>query len=379
MFYYIKTIISDILNNITNVQNHFLDSYLLHLQLLSKNTFNTFILCDNLFIGSVFLYNYIFKNKLFKQSIYILPTLERYFIYNCLNIIHKNNDIFYLFIIPNIQNFIVLMYPFNKIYKLYNKYKIIFINYFISKFIIKYIESLHPQINLIKNYNIFELYKFIDYNFILNCFKNTLFIIILNILRNINSTYYYYKAIKFAYYQNVGYMYNILSLNNSIFIINKIIKEKRWNELSNIEIINALYTLTISKYQFHFTNIEFSFYILIYSIFSISPFITLSKLILHTNINLYYLIIFNISFCLFLNNKLKYILFNILIYNLLYLDINDIIISIIIIKYDYVYYIIKELIFFIYNINNISKIIHKFELIKNKKIMENIKYNYQII
>lgn len=333
------------------------------------------------------------------NNIYILSSMNRYFFYlivflcyNCINYFIYENQYSYLLILlivfPNIQNKILsINFKFIPIKKYVNSYvenEKIFIKYSISKLSVHFIENLHPQIDKIQNYHIFIIYRCLNINYVLNIFKNIIFIALLNFLRSMECTYWYYKGIKAAYYHNMGYMYNILPLDNALFIVNKIIKEKRWKHFDNIEIINAFFVLITHKYDlFNSVSISLvtSFQINCFKLFSLWSLVSLLKMInsirLISNI---WICIFLITVCTyFAKFNTKNIINSLIIYFLIIFNINDLIITLVIICNKLVYYWLAEICFFTYNINNIRKVIKTYEQKTRNNILDNAKNEYEII
>jgi hypothetical protein len=344
--------------------------------LINKFTLmESLMLIDSLICGILFLkYVFIFQIKLNEDmvkkynSIYILSCLERYSLYFCIYIIYMyccNKYIYTILLlitIPPIQNGFFRIKCINNSLKQYLHNKQIFIKYSIAKITVHFIHQLHPQIDTISNYHIFIIYNNLNTRFLLNIIKNTLFILLLNILRNFTSTYYYYKAIKFAYMHSTGYLYNIIPLDNAIYLANLIIKEKRWNEFEKIEIINGFFVLIVNKYNL-LNNINLPLnitcQIYLFQICSLWAFVSLLKMITRLQI------ISNIVICVFLISTyiylskctIKNILTSVLIYYLIIFNTNDLIITLVIISNKFIYYWIEEFFFFIQNITNIKKVI----------------------
>jgi hypothetical protein len=333
------------------------------------------------------------------NNVYILNTINRYlfyliiyFGYNSINYFVYENQYSYLLIllitIPSIQNRILLInYKFLPIKKHVNFYvenQKIFIKYSISKLSVEFIGTLHPQIDKIQNYHIFIIYRTLDINFILNIFKNILFIGLLNFLRSMESTYWYYKGIKAAYYHNVGYMYNVLPLDNALFIANKIIKEKRWKHFDNIEIINAFFVLITNKYDL-LDTVSISFFTFIqincFKLFSLWSLVSLLKMINFMQlISGIWICIFLITIYAYLSKfNAKNIITSLIVYFLIIFNINDLIITLVIISNKLVYYWIAEIYFFSCNIKNVRKVIKSYEQDIKKNILDTANKEYELI
>jgi len=333
------------------------------------------------------------------NNVYILNSINRYlfyfiiyFGYNSINYFIHENQYSYLLIllitIPSIQNGLLSinykLLPIKKHVDFYVENQKIFIKYSISKLSVQFIESLHPQIDKIQNYHIFIIYRTLNITFILNILKNILFIGLLNFLRSMESTYWYYKGIKAAYYHNVGYMYNVLPLDNALFIANKIIKEKRWKHFDNIEIINAFFVLITNKYDlFNSISISLTTSIQIncFKLFSLWSLVSLLKMINFMQlISGIWICIFLITVFAYLSKfNAKNIITSLIVYFLIIFNINDLIITLVIISNKLVYYWIAEIYFFSRNIKNIRKVIKSYEQDVKKNILDTANREYELI
>jgi hypothetical protein len=333
------------------------------------------------------------------NNVYILNTVNRYlfyliiyFGYNSINYFIHENQYSYLLIllitIPSIQNGILSinykLLPIKKYVNFYVENQKIFIKYSISKLSVQFIESLHPQIDKIQNYHIFIIYRTLNVIFILNILKNILFIGLLNFLRSMESTYWYYKGIKAAYYHNVGYMYNVLPLDNAIFIANKIIKEKRWKHFDNIEIINAFFVLITNKYDlFNSVSISLTTSIQIncFKLFSLWSLVSLLKMINFMQLisGIWICIFLVMIYTYFAKFNAKNIITSLIVYFLIIFNINDLIITLVIISNKLVYYWVAEIYFFTRNIKNVRKVIKTYEQDTKKNILDNANREYEVI
>lgn len=298
-------------------------------------------------------------NGVYKLGVY------RYIIYVCNTIIYYgvsrfiNDDmrmIMYILCmmmsIPFIQNIIV-----TKRVEMILNHQNIFIRYIISKWMIMMIMDLDNNIDMIKNYHIFILYNKITYNYIYEFIKSYCIISLLYYLRDIEALYYYYKGIKLAYYYTTGYLFNKMSKNDAVYVINVIIREKKWSELNKIDIVNAIYILICDRYKQKGDSIGVIIlkgcvlwniiYILKYVDIKINMILWIFTVYLAISYQNRYDIIFTIS-----------ILYITIIYR-----VNDIIIMVSIILNRVLYYVLKEMIFYMKNYKNIKKII---EYYKNK-------------
>ena len=332
------------------------------------------------------------------KNVYILSIVDRYILYSTCYLSYKlitiitwswkiilYND-FYKFIdntcnivvlllvFPYIQNTIIKLNPINKYIDVYLLNKQIFIKYSVSKIIINFIKSLDSRIDFIKNSQIFVLYRYISSQIVIDFVKSYCFIYFLYFLKHNQTTYYYYKMIKLAYYYNTGHLFNQITIEDSIYIINIIVSEKKWNDLSNLEMVHAFYTLINNKYNSN-DNIYVTFSLYCAKFFTLWSFICLLKIL---KIEL-------ITFLLFayfiIDYKLNYRGYKtikfmersgvvIVLYCLLLFNINDLVISTILVFYKYIYLIYCELLFFTTNVNDIKKVLLFY---KNKTTTQKIK------
>ena len=316
--------------------------------------------------------NFINKKIIEKyNNIYILDVFDRYLLYlvlTCFTILLPQNTQNFLsvFALPIIQNSIFKIPYINKKLKRYVKNKEIFLKYSLSKLTVNFIEQLHISIVPIPNYHIFIIYNTLSLSFLVDICKNILFLTLLYILRN--NAYIYYKSVKLIYYNNVGFLFNIIPIKDACYLINVVIKEKRWYQLNKIEVINAFYTLILNKYNLLVLNsvaidIKLELQLIMCKIFSLYTVVSLVKtiynnvtslcfiilMLLYTLTTLFYTIIPRLR-------KSKFIL--IVIINLLIIfNINDLIITVIIISNNVINYWLEEIIFFILNINNVRKVL----------------------
>jgi hypothetical protein len=329
------------------------------------------------------------------NSLYRLSTIDRYmfyliiyFGYNIINYIYEENQYSYLLILPivlpSIQNSIFRISLISKKLDSYIEDKNIFIRYSISKMYIHFIQHLHPQIEKIQNYHIFILYRLLSIDFIWTIINNCIFITLLNILRSHSSTYYYYKGIKMAYYYNVGYLYNVIPLSDAIYLANIIIKEKRWKELEKLEVINAFVVLVVNKYEFY-SSFSGSFSVnsqmIIFQLFSLYSIISILKLIT-IYVSGIWICMLIISIAIYIEKlNIKNIITSLILYFLLIFNINEVIITLVILTHKIVYYILEEIYFFIKNTKNVKKVIKMYESPKGfsrEAIISKLKDEYVI-
>lgn len=352
-------------------------------------------ICSILFIKHFIIFKMTIKTILINQqdkykeellnkynNLYKLVFIDRYLLYLFLVILNYNKSKYLLLItLPFIQNYILSFSLFNYLLNIYIENRKVFIKYNISKLSINFIQKLHPQIERIINYNIFIIYKLLTIKFVFNIIKNFLFILLLSILRNYNSCYPYYKCIKLAYYYNVGYLYNVMPLNDAIYLVNIIIKEKRWKEIEKVEVINGFFTIIANKFNLFNkdkNNIIYNLNIILLQFISLWSIISLLKFF-NVLSNLFTFIFLVGTYTYLLRFNLKNIITSIIIYVLIYININDFVITCYIILNKIVYYSLTEFVFFIINSSNIKKVIKMYELPSKQAIISKVKEEYIII
>jgi hypothetical protein len=324
------------------------------------------------------------------NSLYRLSTLDRYlfylfiyFGYNSINYFYKKNQYTYLLILPiilpSIQNSLLGISFISKRVNNYIEHKNIFVKYSMSKMSVNFIKQLHPQIETIQNYHIFIIYKTLSIDFVWKIINNCLFIVLLNILRTYDSTYYYYKGIKMAYYYNVGYLYNIIPLGDAIYLANLIIKEKRWRELEKLEVVNAFFTLIVNKYEI-FSSFSGSFWInsqmILFQLFSLYSIVSVLKLITIYLSGIWIFTLLIVLAVYFAKLNFKNIITSILVYFLIIFNINDLIITLVIITHKILYYWLEEICFFVKNTENVKKVIKMYETPSLEAMVSKIRDEY---
>lgn len=315
-----------------------------------------------------------------KAQIYNLDTIERYLIYTLFSIGYLGiNKMIEIFLNCNLNDEFVFNYslslmcsmPFlqNILFKKakvekYISRKNLFFRYSFSRFILNYIKNLNPKISGIKNYHTFILSRYIKWKLIIDTFKTFLFISLLYILRDNETTYYYYKAIKLSYFYNKGYLFNIIDQGRAVNIINELIKNKKWDEISNEENSNAFYCLIIDNMSKNIKiNKTFIYIVLLFfsSIWSIFCFINLVSLHLIALISYICICIIGTIFEIFTINFAKRVIISGLVsFILCYLYLNELILTII--YFSMIYnkipkYILNEVIFFLKNYKDIEKVV----------------------
>lgn len=322
------------------------------------------------------------------NTLYTLSTIDRYVLYTIIHLqymllsivlkpVYMDNFVymfFMLFTIPEFQNMVINNRYVAKYVTDYLKNKQMFIRYSISKLIINFIQNLDNSIANIKNYQIFILYRYLSFDLLYDVFKSYLLIYGLHLLRSMESTYYYYKAIKLAYYYKSGYLFNVVTKEDSIYIINVVINEKRWFDISKLEIVHAFYCLISEKFNKSNDSTNLSFYFIKFcTLWSIICLIKIFTIQLNTLLIIGYLtsVLYKKSND---NSSIKRVPIVIVVYLLVLLNTNDLIISSICVGYEFIYYLLKEIFFFIYNLDDIKKILkfyHKKSREKKRKILEN--------
>lgn len=318
------------------------------------------------------------------QKVYVLSIVDRYILYCTGYISYKlitiivwswqiillnDNKYIYnvsyffllLLVVPYIQNTFIKIDKIQQYINIYLKNKQIFIKYSISKLTINFIKNLDSRIDFIKNSQIFVLYRYISYEIVIDFVKSYCFIYLLYFLRNNQTTYYYYKMIKLAYYYTTGHLFNQITIEDSIYIINIIVSEKKWGDLSNVEIVHAFYILINNKYNNN-DDIYVTSGLYFAKFFTLWSFICLLKILRTEIITILLFTYFIIDYKL--NNreyKSKKFMERsgivIVLYFLLLFNINDLVISTIFVLYKLIYLIYCELVFFVNNVNDIKKVL----------------------
>jgi hypothetical protein len=351
----------------------------------------SFITFDGMVCAGVFLRDYIllnliklkaasrleYKREIIKRydRIYRLIAIDRYLFYLSIYFIYTliqalfDFDFKYLLlilVIPSIQNKLTRFLPL----EYYIENKEIFLKYSFSKLIMTSFQSLHKDIQQISNYNIFILYSHLSFDYIWAIIRNYLFVSVLYFLKSRDYTYFYYKATKVAYMYHTGYNFVSMSLFDSVYLANLIIKEKRWNELSKMEVINMFYVLIESKFSDPNSNIYVTSSIIFFQIFSIWSIISCIKIfgkVIPFNYKFaFYIGLIIAMYLLKFKNKTRKIITGFIVHYLLHFNINDIIITLIIIGHDIVYYVLGEIIFFIRNVRSIRKVVKMYESKRNQ-------------
>ena len=392
LIYTLTNTLQNILTN-TNTITNILVSTFLNLDILKSLFFIDGFICASIFfkefllltfsknhtnLNSKFILDY-HKNIITKyNTIYTLDTFDRYIFYIIVYSISYifcefefdiNYNFLIFFVIPYIQNNFILLLPYN----IYIKNKNIFIKYSISKLSIQFIQNLHKDITSISNYHIFIIYHIINLTFIWNFIQNFLLVTLFYFLKSHQDYYYYYKAIKVSYFYNSGYNFTVTNLYEAVYLINLIIKEKRWKEFNKMEVINAFYILVTNQYINENSELFVTFSIESFKFFSIWTIISLLKLLFYLD-NIFINTIILLIITPFSKHKIKKIVTITIFYNLLVFNVNDIIITIFLITNNFFYLLLEEIYFFIKNMSSIKKVLkiqkhkqieHDFEIIKH--------------
>lgn len=267
------------------------------------------------------------------------------------------------FTFPLVQNKLLDIEYIRKSYEKYCENKQILIHYSCSKFIVSLIQNLNNRIKLIPNYHIFIMYSHLTFSNLISFVKSYIFIYILYFLRGNESTYYYYKIVKFSYYGTTGYLFSNKTNTESIEIINDFINNKQWCNIHKVETVHAIYNLIQSKYK-HQNNLETSLYIYVLKFFTLWNIICVLK-IFREYINLIVLIVYllvgeywglSVKRNKFLD-RLKHYILGTITYILILFNTNDLFVTVFYVSYPLIYSIYEEVVFFIQNSYDIKKVL----------------------
>jgi hypothetical protein len=320
------------------------------------------------------------------NSMYKIDMLDRYIIYGCVYFIYgltsywfdnstNTNIILYwssfVVVLPVVQNRLLQVSWVGNMYVNYKENKVVFVSYSLSKCIISNIQDLDTSINHIQNYHIFVLYKYLTLDLALSFLKSYVFIFVLYYLRSSEVTYYYYKAIKLAYYYSTGYLFNSITRSDSIYVINVIVKEKRWFDIDKIEIVHAFYRVISDKYNskntfrttLHFNIIKFC------TLWSIVCFLKMFTAQIIISVTLSYLLISEYINPMYNSDRLKRYVTAVCICWFILTNVNDLIISAFFVLNPVIFYIFEEILFFVRNLNDIKKILNYYSS-DNKQILK---------
>ncbi len=317
-------------------------------------------------------------------SLYTLGTLDRYAFYLSTHLMYMmtcrlfssngiETTVIYIgccfLTLPYIQNSIMRIGHINSIVTSLQTKKETFFRYSMSKILINTLTKLDERISGIKNYHIFILYHQLTTDLFLQFVKSYAFIWVLYILRGYETTYYYYKAIKLAYYYNTGYLFNVMTQEDSVYIINIIIKEKRWKDLGKVDVVHAFYSLISNKLNYNndTTNLQINL-LKFFSVWSTVCVLKLFDVNINTTVLLGYIFALWYTFDSTLDKllkdsqRIKAALVGVIVYILILLNTNDLIISVVFFCYNLLYVGLEELYFFAKNITAVNKMIKHFEV-----------------
>lgn len=297
-----------------------------------------------------------------------------YFCLICITYIIKNNEFIPIclifFVTPVIQNKIAKT-DLIKGGLISMKTNInMFFRYLGARVFINYCRDLGIRIN---NNNIFILMNTLNINWLGEFIKNFVFVGFMMIIRSYEMTYYYYKAIKMSYYYNTGYLINKIDKTTCIENLKKIIHKKEWENLCNIENINPLYNLIIDEKM---TEIDI-FKIIRYEFIKIIILWSWVDWILIRIERNDILIVIIMSILLFNNKKGSFrnfylesyiILFSIYNENGIHYSIISLFISICIISREFMYNILKYMLFYISNYKSIKIVLNYYQKKNGQKL-----------
>ena len=315
------------------------------------------------------------------NKLYHLNSFDRYLFYMCVYLSYKSVCLFDVFESTHLLSVCMfLSIPFiqNKIFKTFNKQvqnyqenKYIFIKYYVSKLIVYGLQSLHKDIDEIKNFQIFLIYEVLSFNFAYCCLRNYIFVCLLYFLKNRGSNlYYYYKAIKAAYLWNTGYNFEPQSLYDSVYLANLVIKESRWSEFSKMEIVNMLYILIRNKISDPTTSLYVTTSINLIKVMSLWSLVSIAKLcVLYfntTSLTCIFLALILLLVFYKIKNKVQKVSIGVICCGMLMCNANDLVVTTILVSNGPVCNVLCELYFFGKNINNIKKIVRPTTINKNQ-------------
>ena len=324
------------------------------------------------------------------STVYLLATVDRYvfyaiiyFIYQLLSYLLVTDYlkvVLLLFAIPTVQNGFVRI--FERQLEVYLENKEIFMKYSISKLIVSSFQGLHNDIDRVQNYHIFLIYNILSFDHLYVCFRNYILICLFYFLKNREHLYYYYKALKTAYFFNTGYNFEKMSLYDAVYLGNLIIDQDRWNEFPKMEVINMMYVLIDSKFSQPNSSLYVTGSILMLQGVSLWTFVSLCKLISLKFLDVNTTLTFFVFFVLFVSlkvynvsNSKRRFTTSVVSYVLLRFNVNDLIITMVLLCHNVMYYTLGELYFFLRNIHSIRKVIRATLRDKNKRPKANLDIN----
>lgn len=279
------------------------------------------------------------------DNLYKLKSIERYIVYSVVSLVPIEFPVAYIFTMPYFLNLLAdIIFPSVLQVRAVSK---MFGEYIVCKLVIKGMNSLHKGIIPIKNYNIFALVRTMrEITTIHIAFKTLLYVSFLNYLRAYNSTYVYYKAIKYSQYYQTGHYFAKYTVNEAVNILNDFVDKKDWRGLSDISVVNGLYTLIAHKLGQRRTAINFKlqlykFYALWNFIFimqSLTWYIAMASFVIH--MSLYF--------------TWRTVFFWATMSAMLISGESSIVCSIIVMLVDVWMFLIREAVFFISNLNEME-------------------------
>lgn len=318
------------------------------------------------------------------NGFYEIDTVDRYLFYGAVYTIYEITNfvtvkfldtdmsaLYYICLIcalPGFQR--MIMRPIKGRYDKYKVDRVIFLHYTICKTIIAAVGDLDNSIERIQNYHIFILYKYLTPDLVISFVKTYGFIYLLYFLKDTSATYYYYKAIKLAYYYSNGYLFNAISQDDSVYIVNVVIRERRWFDIDKIEIVHAFYRLINTRYKSERNALTtFQLYFIKFCtlwsvVFSLKLFTTGVMTVAFAG----YLVGAEIVNPVVGVHRLKRYITSLVIYLLIVFHTNDLIVSSVFVIHPVIYYIVEEIIFFVKNSNDIHKILDFYNR-KDKRIL----------
>jgi len=212
----------------------------------TSGNFELYIILDGIMTTLQFLLtrNKVSRSRMIEDlnQMYVLGIISRLFLYV---LVSFNMYVGVILVIPKIQNAVIQTMRMDVLRDDICKERDVFLKYALSKYIFKNLKNLDEELISIKNYNMFMIYNYVTLHNTYRVIKVCLLLKLLYVLRQFESTYYYYKAIKLAYYYNTGYLFNMMTRTDAVYILNIIFKEQRWFDLMKTDVIHSIYYLCI--------------------------------------------------------------------------------------------------------------------------------------
>lgn len=252
---------------------------------------------------------------------------------------------------PRVQR--IIRERFEDKVRVYEEGKEIFVKYALSKAIMRGLHALDDGVEGVKNYHLFLIYSAISWESMYECMRSYGIVVMLHFLRGCTGTYYYYKAVKLAYFYNSGVLFSIMNRDDAVHVINKVIKEKRWQDFSKVEALNALYTLV---YKERWWNEDMGrVRVMCFKVFGIWSLVCVIKL-LKTMIS-GTLCIGYLTLLWYKRRGIKEGLIVIIVYGMMMMNANDLIITMVYIGRRLMYKMYEELIFYGKHYKDIRKMV----------------------